>query len=68
MMGRVSAAARTIGYGALPVGSILGGALGQVLTASLGQRLGLAATLTAAALVAASSALALISPKGFDRS
>lgn len=68
MMGRVSAAARTIGYGALPVGSILGGLAGQLLTAALGQRLGLAATLTAAALVAASSALALLSSKGFDRS
>lgn len=66
IMGRVSAAARTIGYAALPVGAALGGAVGQILTGYLGQRLGLAATLTAAALLAASSALALLSSKGFD--
>ncbi len=67
MMGRVSAAARTIGFGVLPIGSALGGLLGQALTAQLGDRLGLAATLAAGSLVAASSAVALIGARGFER-
>ncbi|HEX3630760.1 MAG TPA: MFS transporter [Candidatus Dormibacteraeota bacterium] len=62
LMGRVAAAARVVGYGALPLGALLGGLLGQALTAQLGQRLGLAAGLTIAPLVAASSALALVRP------
>ena len=67
MMGRVSAASRTIGFGALPVGSALGGLLGQALTAHLGDRLGLAATLAAGSLVAASSAVGLLGARGFER-
>lgn len=67
MMGRVSAASRTIGYGALPVGSALGGLLGQMLTGAFGDRLGLAATLTVGALIAASSVLAILSSKGFEK-
>jgi len=65
LMGRVGAAARVIGYGALPVGSLLGGLLGQALSARLGERTGLAIALVIAALVAGSSALALLG-RSFD--
>jgi MFS family permease len=65
LMGRVGAAGRVIGYGALPVGSLLGGLLGQALSARLGQRTGLAIALVIAALVAGSSALALLG-RSFD--
>ena len=60
LMGRVGAAGRVIGYGALPVGSLLGGFLGQALSTRLGERTGLATGLVIAALVAGSSALALL--------
>ena len=60
LMGRVGAAGRVIGYGALPLGSLLGGLLGQLLSAQMGQRLGLALALLVASLVAASSSLALL--------
>ena len=66
-MGRVSAAGRVIGYGALPVGSLLGGLLGQTLSARLGERNGLAVALAIAALVAGSSALALLGNRAFER-
>ena len=65
-MGRVGAAGRVIGYGALPVGSLLGGFLGQTLSARLGERTGLAIALVIAALVAGSSALALLGGRSFD--
>lgn len=67
IMGRVTAAARTIGFGALPVGSLLGGLLGQALTAAYGERVGLAVTLTVGAALAACSAVALLSSEGFER-
>lgn len=66
MMGRVSAASRAIGYGALPVGSLLGGVLGQVLVGHVGQGPGLALTLAVGALIAAGSVLPLLSPEGFE--
>jgi Major Facilitator Superfamily len=66
LMGRVGAAGRVIGYGALPVGSLLGGLLGQALSARLGERQGLAIALVIASLVAASSALAMLGGRGFD--
>ena len=66
LMGRVGAAGRVIGYGALPVGSLLGGFLGQTLSARLGERTGLAIALVIAALVAGSSALALLGGRTFD--
>jgi predicted MFS family arabinose efflux permease len=66
LMGRVGAAGRVIGYGALPVGSLLGGFLGQALSARLGERTGLAIGLVIAALVAGSSALALLGGRSFD--
>ena len=66
LMGRVGAAGRVIGYGALPVGSLLGGFLGQVLSSRLGERTGLAIALVIAALVAGSSALALLGGRAFD--
>jgi hypothetical protein len=66
MMGRVGAAGRVIGYGALPVGSLLGGFLGQALSARMGERTGLAIALVIAALVAGSSALALLGGRSFD--
>ena len=66
LMGRVSAAGRVIGYGALPVGSLLGGLLGQALSARLGERTGLAVALAIAALVAGSSALALLGNRAFE--
>ena len=66
LMGRVGAAGRVIGYGALPVGSLLGGFLGQVLAARLGERNGLAVALVIAALVAGSSALALLGKRSFE--
>lgn len=66
LMGRVGAAGRVIGYGALPVGSLLGGFLGQTLSARLGERTGLAFALVIAALVAGSSALALLGGRAFD--
>jgi hypothetical protein len=66
LMGRVGAAGRVIGYGALPVGSLLGGLLGQALSARLGERTGLAISLVVAALVAGSSALALLGGRAFD--
>jgi MFS family permease len=66
LMGRVGAASRLIGYGALPVGSLLGGLLGQALATRLGERTGLAMALVIAALVAGSSALALLGGRSFD--
>ena len=66
LMGRVGAAGRMIGYGALPVGSLLGGLLGQALSARLGDRTGLALALVVAALVAGSSALAILGRRSFD--
>lgn len=60
LMGRVGAAGRVIGYGALPLGSLLGGLLGQLLSAQLGQRVGLGLALLIASLIAASSSLALL--------
>jgi MFS family permease len=66
LMGRVGAAGRVIGYGALPVGSLLGGFLGQALSARMGERTGLAIALVIAALVAGSSALALLGGRSFD--
>ena len=66
LMGRVGAAGRVIGYGALPVGSLLGGLLGQALSARLGERTGLAIALAIAALVAGGSALALLGTRSFE--
>ena len=66
LMGRVGAAGRVVGYGALPVGSLLGGLLGQALSARLGERTGLALALVVAALVAGSSALAILGRRSFD--
>ncbi|HVS05506.1 MAG TPA: MFS transporter [Candidatus Dormibacteraeota bacterium] len=66
LMGRVGAAGRVIGYGALPVGSLLGGLLGQALSARLGERTGLAIALVIAAIVAGSSALALLGTCSFE--
>jgi MFS family permease len=66
LMGRVSAASRTLGYGALPVGSFLGGVLGQILASRLGERNGLALTMAIAACVAAGSAFALLGTRAFD--
>src|SRR5437899_2975490 len=66
LMGRVGAAGRVIGYGALPVGSLLGGLLGQILSARLGERTGLALALVIAALVAGSSALTLLGGRNFN--
>jgi Na+/melibiose symporter-like transporter len=67
LMGRVGAGSRMIGYGALPLGSLLGGLLGQALVGSLGQRNGLALTLVIGAAVAASSAVGLLGWRAFDR-
>jgi len=66
LMGRVGAAGRVIGYGALPVGSLLGGLLGQALSARLGERTGVAIALVIAALLAGSSALALLGGRNFN--
>jgi predicted MFS family arabinose efflux permease len=66
LLGRVSAAARVVGYGALPLGSMLGGLLGQALSTRLGERRGLAIALAVASLVAGSSALALWGGRAFD--
>jgi CHASE2 domain-containing sensor protein len=66
LLGRVTAAGRVVGYGALPAGSILGGLLGQTLATRLGERLGLAIALAIAALLAGSSALALLGRRAFD--
>jgi MFS family permease len=66
LMGRVGAAGRVIGYGALPIGSLLGGLLGQALSARLGERQGLAVALIVAALVAGSSGLAMLGGRSFD--
>lgn len=66
LMGRVGAAGRVIGYGALPVGSLLGGLLGQILSARFGERSGLAIALVIAALIAGSSALALLGGRSFE--
>src|SRR5438552_2007688 len=66
LMGRVGATGRVIGYGALPVGSLLGGLLGQALSARLGERTGLALALVVAALVAGSAALAILGRRSFD--
>src|ERR1700674_2890533 len=66
LMGRVGAAGRVIGYGALPVGSLLGGLLGQALSARLGERTGLAIALAIAALVAGGSAPALLGTRSFE--
>jgi MFS family permease len=66
MMGRVGAAGRVIGYGALPLGSLLGGFLGQTLSVRLGERTGLAVALVIAALVAGSSALVMLGGRSFE--
>ena len=66
VMGRVTAGMRVIAFGALPIGSLLGGAVGQGLANRFGTGRGLALTLVLAALLAASSALSLLSSKGFE--
>jgi hypothetical protein len=68
LMGRVTAGTRVIAFGALPLGSLLGGAVGQALTNWLGSGRGLAVTLVIAALLAASSSLSLISSRDFGNS
>jgi hypothetical protein len=68
VMGRVTAGTRVIAFGALPIGSLLGGAVGQALANRFGTSRGLALTLVLAALLAASSALSLLSSKGFAES
>jgi MFS family permease len=60
-----SAGGRVIAYGALPVGSLLGGLVGQFLSNRLGTDRGLALTLVLAALLAGCSALSMLSPRGF---
>ena len=65
LLGRVTAGGRVIAFSALPVGSLLGGFVGQALSSRFGTSGGLALTLVLAALVAASSALSLLSPRGF---
>ena len=66
LLGRVTAAGRVIAFGALPLGSLLGGFVGQALSNRLGVSSGLAVTLVMAALIAASSSLTLISSRGFS--
>ena len=65
LIGRVSGAGRVIGYGALPVGALLGGFTGQFLSNRLGEPAGLTMTLALAALLAASSALTMVARRGF---
>jgi MFS family permease len=66
VMGRVTAGTRVIAFGVLPIGSLLGGAVGQGLANRFGTGRGLALTLVLAALLAASSALSLLSSRGFE--
>jgi MFS transporter len=61
LQARVSAASRAIGMGTLPLGALLGGAAGVALASRFGERAGLAISLAAAAVVAGSSGLALVS-------
>jgi hypothetical protein len=61
LQARVTAASRALGMGTLPLGALAGGALGVALVARFGERGGLAVALTAAAVVAGSSGLALAS-------
>ena len=65
ILGRVSAAGRVIAFGALPLGSLLGGFVGQALSNRFGTSTGLALTLVIASLVAGSSALSLLNPHDF---
>ena len=66
LLGRVTAGGRVIAYGALPVGSLLGGAIGQALSARFGAGTGLAITLVVASLLAAGSSLTLLGRRGFE--
>jgi MFS family permease len=66
ILGRVSAAGRIIAFGALPLGSLLGGFVGQALSDRFGTSTGLALTLLIASLVAGASALSLLSSRGFS--
>jgi MFS family permease len=60
LQARVTAASRALGMGTLPLGALAGGALGVALVGRFGERGGLAVALTAAAVVAGSSGLALV--------
>jgi hypothetical protein len=65
LLGRVTAGGRVIAFGALPVGSLLGGFVGQALSNRLGVATGLDVTMVIASLIAAGSSLTLLSSRGF---
>jgi MFS family permease len=59
LQGRVAAITRTVGYGVIPIGSVLGGLIGQGLSPLLGSG-AFAATIAVGALVGVASDLALV--------
>ena len=60
LQGRVTAALRTVGLGAAPLGAVAGGALGQVLASCYGAADGYGLTLAISSVVAGASGLALV--------
>jgi MFS family permease len=62
LQGRVAAITRTVGYGVIPVGSVLGGLVAQALTPALGTD-AFPVTIALGALVGVGSGLALVGAK-----
>lgn len=62
LQSRVLASIRTIAWGTLPLGSLLGGGLATVLVAALGERAGLALTIVAGGLIATCALHPLLTP------
>jgi MFS family permease len=61
LQGRVHAAVRTISWGAIPVGSLVGGVIASSLSRDAGQRTGLVVTLVIACMITMGGCLVLVS-------
>jgi 2-hydroxyethylphosphonate dioxygenase len=62
LQSRVLASIRTIAWGTLPLGSLLGGVLASVLVGAFGERAGLALTIVLGGLIATSAGSWLLAP------
>ncbi len=62
LQSRVLASIRTIGWGTLPLGSLLGGVLSVVFVSAFGERAGLALTIVVGGLIATSAGSWLLAP------
>jgi len=60
LQGRVVALARAVGFGSIPIGTVLGGVAAALLVNAYGTRTGLTAAVVIRGLVASSSAIPLL--------